>query len=101
VSGTEDPFHPQAPSFVEASGPEDSEKAGPVDRVEDFAEVDFKNNGVFFPGLANLKEISGVHNVLIDASPREEPSLISIDEGVNSFLQPGSKNFSDGLHDTL
>lgn len=97
----QDLLHPEAPPFVEAPGPQNFEKAGPINRVKSFAEVDFEHEGGRLSRMAASEKVSRVYDVLRDTSTGEEPSLVGVNEGVNSSLKPGGKNFSDSFHDAI
>jgi hypothetical protein len=101
VSRREDGIHPGAPAFVKTPGAEDVKKARPIDRVEGFLEIDFEDNRWSFSKVAATKEVSRINNVLRNASPREETSLVSVDKRVNGGLQSSSKDFCDRFHDAV
>jgi hypothetical protein len=101
VSRGEDGIHPGVPAFVKTPGAEDVKKTRPIDRVEGFLEINFEDNRRSFFKVAATKEVSRVNNVLRNASPREETSLVSVDKRVNGGLQASSKDFRDRLHDAV
>jgi hypothetical protein len=82
-------LHPEAPPFVEPSGPQDGQQAFPVNGVEGLAKINLKDNGRGFPNVAAPEEVRGIDNVFRDTPPREEASLISIHQCLNDRLEPG------------
>jgi hypothetical protein len=64
MSGAENLLHLVTPAVIEPSRFENSKKAGPVNRVKGFSEVNFEDDGQGFPGLSTSKEVSGVNDMV-------------------------------------
>jgi hypothetical protein len=51
--------------------------------------------------VAASQEIRDIDDVFRDATTREEPSLVSVDEGMDSPLEPRGDDFGNSLHDVV
>jgi hypothetical protein len=96
-----DSLHPETPTLVKTTSSQDDEKVVPVDRVKGFTEVDIKNQGGRFAIVAAAKKIGRVNNVLGDTAPGQEPSLVSVNKGLNRGLESRSQHLGDGFNDTI
>jgi hypothetical protein len=78
MASVENRLNPRTPTIGESTGAEDGEEAGPVNRVESFPKVNFKDNGGGFSKMAAADKIGSIDNVLRDAASGQESRLIRV-----------------------
>ena len=64
----------------EATGLQDIKEGGPTDGVEGLAEVQFEDHSRSFTSVAGTEEVSRVDEVFGNASTRDEPGLVPVNE---------------------
>jgi hypothetical protein len=94
-------INPRAPKIRKAFSPHNAVQGLPANGVEGLAEVKFKDSGRSGAPMASLNNISSIDEVFRNGAPRDETSLVRVNQVWDKLPEAQGEAFGVNLEATV